>query len=161
MVKRVQYSGHCLLLLFFIDWVSNYQITLSIIISSQYYAICRHLRIHSAKNIWWCLALVGVYKKQKYSSKKYLPISKWSTTVLIPLCEFHLFKTTYRYLYSIVELMSMFDEREVLLRREKENVLFNIMNTLIARYLLIVQQFKLAFIIIKKSLKIPKGNQKT
>jgi hypothetical protein len=55
----------------------------------------------------------------------------------------------------------MFAEREVLLRREKENVLFNIMNTLIARYLLIVQQFKLAFIIIKKSLKIPKGNQKT
>jgi hypothetical protein len=30
MVKRIQYSGHCLLLLFFIDWVSNYQITLSI-----------------------------------------------------------------------------------------------------------------------------------
>jgi hypothetical protein len=45
------------LLLFFIDWVSNYQITLSIIISSQYYAICRHL----TKNIWWCLTFVGVY----------------------------------------------------------------------------------------------------
>ena len=63
MVKRVQYSGHCLLLLFFIDWVFNYQITLSIIIYSQYYAICRHLRIHSAKNIWWCLTFVGVYIK--------------------------------------------------------------------------------------------------
>jgi hypothetical protein len=49
MVKIIQYSGHCPLLLFCIDWVSNYQITLSIIISSQYYAICRHLKIHSAK----------------------------------------------------------------------------------------------------------------
>ena len=55
----------------------------------------------------------------------------------------------------------MFAERDVLLRRERENVVFNIMNTIIARYLLIVQQLKLAFITIKKSLKIPKGNQKT
>ena len=57
--------------------------------------------------------------------------------------------------------MSMFAERDVLLRRERENVVFNITNTIIARYLLIVQQLKLAFITIKKSLKIPKGNQKT
>ena len=55
----------------------------------------------------------------------------------------------------------MFAERDVLLRRERENVLFNIMNTIIARYLLIVQQLKLAFITIKKSLKISKDNQKT